>query len=169
MAGLTSSRPLATPWTLARRLAPLLLPILAACGSPGLETTVDTYALAAPEGVLRVEPAGMYDFGRLSPEAPRARGELRLWIEGGTPVRVTGIHLDGGSSSAFTLPEDLPLPVELGPGEEALIGVYFEPYAAGQYFGDVVFVMVEEGEERELTLALQGEGCVDVDGDRSCD
>ncbi|MCK6505404.1 hypothetical protein L6R53_18730 [Myxococcota bacterium] len=149
----------------------MILPLLAAaaCGSPGLETTVDTSALDAPPGILRVEPAGLYDFGRLSPEAPRARGELRLWVEGGTPVRVTELHLDGSSSSAFTLPDELPLPVELGPGEEALLGVYFEPFAAGQYFGDVVVVMVEEGQERELTLALQGEGCVDVDADEVCD
>lgn len=157
----------ATPSPRRSLLASLL--VATACGSPGLETTVDTFALEAPAGVLRVEPAGLYDFGQLSPEAPRARGELLMWTEGGTPVRITELYLDGSTSAAFTLPDELPLPVELAPGDQAVIGVYFEPYAAGQYFGDLVVVMVEEGEERELTLALQGEGCVDGDVDAQCD
>ena len=40
--------------------------------------------------------------GSLSPEAPRTRGDLLLWIEGGTPVRVTDLYLDATTSSAFT-------------------------------------------------------------------
>ena len=154
-----------TRWCLA--LAGLLT--LSACGSPGLESTVDTLTLDAPPGTLHIQPAGLYDCGRLSPEAPRERGELLMTIDGGTPVRVTGLYLDATTSSAFTLPEELPLPVELGPGDEAVVGLYFEPYAAGEYFGDVVVVMVEDGQERELTLALEGEGCPDADADGTCD
>ena len=152
-----------------RRLSILSLLAAAACGSPGLEPVIDEFAANAPPGILHVDPVGAYDFGRLSPEAPRVRGELMLWMEGGTPVRVTDLHLDGTTSSAFSLPAELPLPVELQPGDEALVGVFFEPYAAGSYFGDVVVVMVEDGEERELTVALEGEGCPDSDADGVCD
>lgn len=152
-----------------RRLSCLSLLTAAACGSPGLEPVIDEFAANAPAGVLRIEPVGAYDFGRLSPDAPRVRGELMLWMEGGTPVRVTDLHLDSTTSSAFSLPAELPLPVQLQPGDEALVGVYFEPYAAGSYFGDVVVVMVEDGEERQLTVALEGEGCPDGDGDGVCD
>lgn len=140
-----------------------------ACGSPGLEPMIDQSQLTAPPGVLHVDPAGAYEFGDVSPEAGRQRGQLLLWIDGGTPVRVTDIYLDGTTSSAYSLPSELPVPVELQPGDAADLGVFFKPYAAGSFFGDVVFVMVEDGEERELTLALEGQGCVDADSDGVCD
>jgi|GEM_PF-3548653 len=154
---------------MSRRLALVLLLGTAACGSPGLEQTVDQAVLDPRPGLLRMAPLGDYDFGQVSPQAPRVEGQIKLWVEGDVAVRVTGITLDRSTSRAFTLPADLPVPVELQPGDEALVGLWFEPYAVGDYFGDVQVEVVEDGNPNELSLSLQGVGCVDSDGNGRCD
>ncbi len=149
---------------------PLLASLLVGCGSPGLESMTEGGALAeVGEGKLRLTPATALTFGARSPLADPAEKSVLLTVEGGSSVRVVEAYLDSTTSRAFTLPGTLSLPVVLQPGDEAALPVEFLPYAAGSYFGDLVVVMVEEGEERELSVALEGEGCADGDSDGSCD
>ena len=79
------------------------------------------------------------------------------------------MYLDDMTSMAFTLPEDLPVPLWLDPGDEAAVALFFEPYAAGEYMGGLVVVTEDEGQERALVLDLAGTGCVDGDLDGHCD
>lgn len=156
----------------ALRLAPslALAVLLVGCGSPGLEPMTEGGQLTADgEGKLRLTPATALTFGTRSPVAEAAEKSLLLTVEGGSSVRVVEAYLDSTTSRAFTLPGTLGLPLVLQPGDQADLPVEFLPYAAGSYFGDLVVVMVEEGEERELSVALEGEGCADNDSDGSCD
>lgn len=141
-----------------------------ACGSPGLESIADPDFYDPQPGVLRIDPSVRYDFGAISPEGPRARGDIRVWVEGDDPVRIVEMYLDDTTSLAFSLSEATFFPLLLEPGDEAIIGVYFEPYAVGDYFGDAVFVTTEDdGGEFELSVELLGAGCVDTDGNGHCD
>lgn len=143
--------------------------VCTACGQPGLESIADPQLLDPEPGVLRIDPSVQYDFGATSPEAARLRGDIRVWVEGDGPVRIVDGFLDETTSLAFTLAEAIQFPLLLEPGDEAHIGVYFEPYAVGDYFGDAVFVTLDEDEEFELSVELVGEGCQDTDLDAVCD
>jgi hypothetical protein len=155
---------------LSRASVLVLSSLLFGCGSPGLEAMTEGGELTeAGEGRLRLTPATALTFASRSPLAPPAEKSVLLSVEGGSSVRVVEAYLDSTTSRAFSLPGTLSLPLVLQPGDEAELPVEFLPYAAGSYFGDLVVVMVEEGEERELSVALEGEGCADSDSDGSCD
>ncbi len=149
--------------------------VATACGQPGLEPIADPDWYDPEPGVLRVEPTHVVDFGRASPDAGRQRMEIWMTVEGDLPVAVSDFYLDDATSLAFTLPEEVPVPVLLQPGDEATFSVFFEPYAVGDYFGTVVVLsdreVGDDGDsgEREFELELSGEGCQDLDEDAVCD
>ena len=159
----------ATPGLSPSRLLVLAV-LFGGCGSPGLEPMTEAGELTAGgKGKLRLTPATALTFGERSPAAPAAEKEILLSVEGGGTVRVVEAYLDSTTSRAFELPEDLGFPLVLGPQDEEALPIQFLPYAAGTYYGDLVVVMVEDGEERELSVSLEGLGCADSDADGSCD
>lgn len=149
----------------------LLAAALVGCGSPGLEPMAgDVDGAAGGTARLKLTPSAALEFGQRSPAASPKTLDVELSVEGAGTVRVVDIYLDATTSRAFSLVNepDLPLVLE-GGGRKSKVKVEFAPYAMGSYFGDLVVTMVEDGEERELTVALEGEGCADSNADGRCD
>lgn len=148
----------------------LLATLVAGCGSPGLEPMIDTASLAeGGGGSLRLTPATSLVFGERSPMAAPAEKSVLLTVEGTGTVNVVEVYLDSTTSRAFEIPASVSVPMVVRTGQEVELPVQFLPYAAGSYYGDLVILVVDDGEERELGVALEGEGCVDSDSNGSCD
>ncbi len=135
------------------------------CGTMGL--AYDDYdGLGA---YLEVDPLDDIDFDKRSPEAKPDSREVLLYSAGDMSVAIIDVFLDETTSSAFWLRDDLPLPIQLEPGEEYPLEIWFEPYAVGQFSGQLDVVLDQQGEEQWVTRPLLGRGCADVNSDLECD
>lgn len=145
----------------------LVMSLLSGCGSMGLSTG-DTGVTAIAS--LGVDPTGDVDFGRVSPAKDKSDLEdVILFAEGLGTLNVVDVYLSNASSGAFTMRNNLPLPMRLHDGEEFPVQVRFLPYTTGSFEGELV-VLVDDGTAQgtEVTVPLLGWGCQDPDQTGTC-
>lgn len=145
----------------------LIVSLLSGCGSMGLSTGDTGIKTVANLGV---DPTGDVDFGRVSPAKDKSDLEdVILFADGLGTLNVVDVYLSNASSGAFTMRNNLPLPMRLHDGEEFPVQVRFLPYTTGAFTGALV-VLVDDGtaEGTEVTVPLLGWGCQDPDQTGAC-
>jgi hypothetical protein len=150
-----------------RPVLTILTFLIGGCGSMGLDIT-DTGD--TPLALLGVDPMGDIDFGRVSPAKPKsALQDVVLYAQGEGTLAIVDVYLSNVTSEAFTMRNNLPLPIRLDADGEFPVQVRFLPYAAGAYAGEMV-VLVDDGsaEGEEIFLPLTGRGCDDPDETGYC-
>jgi hypothetical protein len=138
--------------------------LLVGCGTLGL----DYASLDDMQAQLDIVPGGQITFESTSSEAKSAIEEVLFASIGELPVNLIDIYLDDTSSQAFNLPDDLPLPLRLEPGDDYPVEMTFSPYGVGQYSGNLTVVLDVDGEPLVTTRRVVGSGCSDEDGDGTC-
>ncbi len=150
-----------------RTLIPLFAATMMGCGTVGLEA-FDTGGEGSP--LLGVDPDGDLSFGRVSPAKEKsAVEEVLLYSAGDTTLAIVDVYLNESSSGAYTVRNDLPLPLLLQPGGEFPVEVRFAPFAVGSFSGELVVLFdngTEEGESARIPIV--GQGCEDPDQTGSC-
>lgn len=151
---------------------PLVFPLVLAigCTNMGLVALAPEAADTGLHGaVLGIEPPGDIGFGNVSYLGDGARKEVVLYAAGDEMVAVLDVRLDDGTSSAFSIRDDLPLPMRIKPGHEFPVTVTFAPQHGGQFEGHLV-VEVDNGTPDGLDVKrrLLGVGCDPEHTDGSC-
>ena len=145
----------------------LLLSTMLGCADVGL-SRFDSGVPASAE--LGVDPDGEVLFGRVSPAIDKsALEEVVLYSAGGSTLAIVDVYLDESSSGAYSMRDDLPLPLRLAPGLEFPVELRFTPYAVGTFSGELV-VLFDNGtpEGESVRIPITGEGCEDPDETGSC-
>ena len=147
-----------------RCLSSLFATLLTGCGTLGL----DYASLGDMRAELDIVPGGQIAFESTSPDAKSAIEEVLFASVGDLPVNLIDVYLDDSTSQAFSLPDGLPLPLRLEPGDDYPVEMTFSPYGVGQYSGVLTVVMDVDGEPLVTTRRVVGAGCGDDDGDGTC-
>ncbi|MFT5679353.1 MAG: hypothetical protein ACI8RZ_000257 [Myxococcota bacterium] len=129
--------------------------LLTGCDEVGLDPL-----LAGQLGpILEVEPAGDITFGGTAITGSGGTETLLLLSTGDEDLVILGIKFDEDTPPAFEMNGDLPLPLSLPPGKEFPISLHFMPEELGGHSGWVVVTVEGDGEIRDLTRRLVGQGC----------
>jgi len=137
------------------------------CGTVGLQP-FDTGGVGT--AALGMEPSGDLRFGRVSPAISKSvLEELLLYSAGDTTLAIVDVYLDESTSGAFSMRNDLPLPLRLEPGREFPVELRFAPFAVGSYAGELV-VLVDDGtpEGEQVRIDISGQGCEDPEETGNC-
>ena len=118
------------------------------------------------EQLVTLDPSDVLAFGRISSGGRTRPLTLTLANEGGTTFEVTDATIESDAPGAFVFGSTLPLPVTLGPTQVFPILVRFGALDEIPYDGTVTLTL-DDGSTH--TVALEGEGCRDADGDNACD
>ena len=138
-----------------RTLLPALM-MLTGCDDVGL----DPHAAALIGPILEVAPAGDIAFGGASFEGGSSTQMLSLLSTGDKDLVVLDVYYDEETPLAFSMDNDLPLPLKLPPGEEFPVMLRFTPEEIGSFNGWVLVVVeAADGSERELSRRVIGQGC----------
>lgn len=138
--------------------------LVSGCGTLGL----DYASLGDMRAQLDIVPGGQITFESTSSDAKSAIEEVLFASVGELPVNLIDIYLDETSSQAFNLPDDLPLPLRLEPGDDYPVEMSFSPYGVGLYSGNLTVVLDVDGEPLVTTRRVVGTGCSDDDADGTC-
>ncbi len=118
------------------------------------------------EQLVTLDPSDLLDFGRVSAGGRTRPLTVTLANDGGTTFEVTDASIESAAAGAFTFGSILPLPVTLAPAQDFPVVVRFGALDEIPYDGTLTFTLDDAS---IYTVALQGEGCRDADGDNACD
>jgi len=127
------------------------------CGTYGLEPT-DTGGIPSSLGI---DPFGEIDFGEHSTNANKsARKDILLFVDGDQPLAIIDVFLEGGDSTIFSIPPDLPIPILLQPGSDFPVSLGFSPDSTGSFRGEMT-VLIDDGtsEGAYINRPIVGVGC----------
>jgi len=150
-----------------RCLTSLLFAFSLGCGDIGL-VRFDSGGIGLSE--LGVDPEGDLRFGRVSPSISKsALEQLVLYSAGDNTLAIVDVYLDESTSGAYSVRDDLPLPIRLEPGREFPVEIRFSPFAVGTFAGELV-VLYDNGtaEGESVRVPIRGEGCQDPDETGGC-
>jgi len=141
--------------------------LIGGCGTMGLGV-MDTGEVSVAS--LGVDPMGDIDFGRVSPAKPKSElQDVVLYADGEGTLVIVDVYLGSATSDAFSMRQDLPLPIRLEDNGEFPVQVRFMPFATGAYAGELIVLMdngTPEGEE--IYLNITGRGCDDPSETGAC-
>ena len=146
---------MSTPWLLG------LAAVLVGCGEMGLVSYDDDTggALLAGNERMAIAPADSVDFGRVQLDSSVGIQELVLTNTSSANLPLIDVYMDEFTSQAYYLSDDLPLPLRLKPGAAFTLELFFEPFAVGEFTGNVVLELDDGGEMLLAERGLRGLGC----------
>jgi hypothetical protein len=142
-----------------RNLLLILSLSLSGCGAYGLQV----FDTGGASSTLGIDPMGEIEFGEHSPALEKSvRKEVVLWVDGAVPLAIVDAYLEGSSSDAFSISDELPLPIRLQPGGDFPLQLRFAPHATGTYRGELV-ILIDDGTEEGAYIhrSIHGTGCDD--------
>ena len=114
---------------------------ISGCGSYGLQV----FDTGGASSTLGIDPMGGIEFGEHSPALEKSvRKEVVLWVDGDAPLAIVDVYLEGASSDAFSISDELPLPIRLQPEGDFPLQLRFAPYAKGSFRGELV-ILIDDG------------------------